>query len=299
MEDQEHLASFERQGRIIRDRVRSVISKTGPYHQGFYLTGPPGSGKSYMVREALVGVPHIYQRGCVASVGLYRLLKQQPGGLFVLDDSPLVFRQPATQQVLLGALDGEPGQPRLVTYTGRSRESFRFTGGIIAISNLPLPLDSMGDAIRSRIPVVRHQPTNEELAAVMRHQASQGYAGLSAAQCLEVVDLLLHETASRGYRVDLRIFRSALRDRLFFERGEAESHWQDLVRSLVQSRPVEAPDATSKQEELAAERELLVALDLEERYPGDTARQLRESGMKKSKFYQLRRSLGLGRRGRV
>jgi hypothetical protein len=163
--------------------------------------------------------------------------EHQPDGLFVLDDVPLVFRQRAAQQILLAALDGESGQPRVVGYTTyRDRRSFSFTGAIVAISNLPLPLDPMADAIQSRIPVLKHEPPDEELAAVMRSQARQGYEELSGPECLEVAEVVIQESASRGRRLDLRIFRNALRDRLQYERGEADNG-QDLVRSLLHSVP--------------------------------------------------------------
>ncbi len=215
----------------------------------------------------------------------------------MLDDVPLVFRDRAAQQIFLAALDGQPGQPRLVSYR-RHREcrSFQFAGAIVGISNLSLPADAMAEAIRSRIPILRHAPTAEQLAAVMRHQARQGHERLSPAQCLEVADLLIHESAARGRRLDLRVFYQALRDRLQYEQREAESDWRDLVLSLLESAPVPAVGVMSKKEELAAEEELLIWLD--KQYPGDTAKQLKESGMKPSTFYGKRRRLGLGRRGK-
>ena len=59
-----------------------------------------------------------------------------------------------------------PGQPRTITYKSKDKEvRFEFTGSIIAISNIPLRQDPLARALGSRIVMLEHEPTDEEIAA--------------------------------------------------------------------------------------------------------------------------------------
>lgn len=56
---------------------------------------------------------------------------------------------------------------------------FEFSGGIIAISNLPLSRDPVADAVASRVRPLEHEPTDEMIAAFMREQALNGFSDMT------------------------------------------------------------------------------------------------------------------------
>ncbi len=193
-------------------------------------------------------------------------------------------------QILLAALDGKPGEGRKVTYKCKDKdESFFFTGGIIAISNLPLATDPLARALESRMLTLEHEPTDEEIAALMRQLAGKGYKSLTAEQCLEVVDFLIDETRHYDGRLDLRHFTKALHDRLQSEAGQSQTHWQDLVRSSLRQPIFDAAGLKTKREEIARDRARVA--EAMSKFPNDTARQIEWSGLKKSTFYARKKEV--------
>lgn len=205
-EDSQHLQQFQRLLDRVRDRTRGVAEG---YQNGVYLAGGAGSAKTYTVRETLDALqrPYAYRNARMSAMGLWAFLKEHPEHTCVLDDIPALFDQRQALQILMAAMGGELGKPRPVTYTIKDkheRKSFLFKGGIIAISNLPLRRDPLADAVASRAVVLEHEPSDQMLAAFMRHRAIQGFEDLSPAECLEVVEFVIAETRAADYRLDLR-----------------------------------------------------------------------------------------------
>lgn len=195
--DQAHLDEFESMLDLIRDRTRSVAEG---YQVGAYLVGRPGSSKTYTVKETLerLDAPWAYRNSRMSPMGLYALLEEHPEHTVVLDDIHTLFGQDAALQILMAALGGRPGQARTVTYTTKDeRKSFEFTGGIIAISNLPLGRDPLADAVASRVARLEHEPSDEMIAAFMRAQALKGFEDVTPEACLEVVEFVIAEPCLR------------------------------------------------------------------------------------------------------
>jgi hypothetical protein len=107
-------------------------------------------------------------------------------------------------QILLPALDGEARTPRTVTYwTRRGSERIQFYGGIIGVSNLPLKNDPLGQALSSRVKMVEHEPSDEEIVAFMRFLAAKGWQDLPPAEHQMVVEFLISESQELHQRLDL------------------------------------------------------------------------------------------------
>lgn len=290
-EDQAHLRAYERRCQLLRDRVNSVSQG---YHTGVYIVGRPGTGKTHVVQKSLdaTDASYIFRNSRMTPMGLFAELESHPEHTIVLDDVSCLFNQPPALQILLAALGGQPGQPRLLCYCTKNRDergkSFKFGGGIIAISNLPLRRDPLADALVSRVAMLEHEPPHEELAAVMRNVASQGFEDLTPVECREAVEFVIEESRTNEYRLDLRCMVKSFSDYRQFKHGHAISHWTELVRSSMRQilNPANS-GPLSKQDQIELECEQVRKLMA--MYPGDTKRQMRGSGLKKTTFYDRRR----------
>ena len=187
--DPEPLSALECRIERIRDRVKSVAFE---YHTACYLVGRPGTSKTHTVMDELkrleqVGKPHAYRNARMTPMGLFDFIAEHPEHVIVLDDIGTLFKNDQAMQILMAATGGDPGKPRKVTYKSKDKqEDVDFSGGIIAISNVALRHDPLARAFGSRVVVLEHEPTNEEIAAFMRHLAARGYEDMSPEECLEV-----------------------------------------------------------------------------------------------------------------
>jgi hypothetical protein len=275
---------FESKVRLIRDRVVSVANG---YQTGVYIVGRPGTSKSFTVKKELeqLGKPWIIKNARMTPMGLFDFLASHPEHVIVLDDITSLFKNEQALQILLAALDGQPGEPRQVTYRSKDKdERIWFSGAIIAISNIPLRHDPLARALGSRVVMLEHEPTDEETAEFIRHLASKGHADLSPDECFEVAEFLISETRAMDQRLDLRHLRKAWQDYRQSTNGDALTAWQDLVRSSLQKRIAEPVVAASKQEDIVGQRELVTTL--KEKFPNDRRSQLAEWPHGKSTFYK-------------
>lgn len=287
--DQEHLRRLEHLWDLIRDRTRAAAEG---YQNGCYIAGPPGTGKSHIVTTTLEGMPRpwAYRNARMSPMGLYQLLEEHPESTIVLDDIGSLFDQRLALQILLAALNGKPGKPRPVTYTiktGGQRSSFHFSGAIIAISNIKLRRDPLADAVASRLPLLEHRPSVEQIAAFMRFSASRGYASLTPAQCLDVVEFVIEVSRTNDYLLDLRYMERGWRDYQLVADGRAKCSWQELIISSMQNAFL--PAVTSKQDDI--ERELDTVQKALEDYPKDSKRQIAATGLSRSTFYERKKEL--------
>jgi hypothetical protein len=293
--DTRHLLAFERQRDFIRDRTRSVAEK---YQNGCFLVGRAGTGKTRLVTDVLDQCDALwtYRNARMSAMGLYALLEEHPEHTILLDDIGSLFDQRPALQILLAALGGKPGGPRPITYTIKEkseRKSFDFTGGIIAISNVCLRRDPLADAVASRIPVFEHNPSDEQIAAFMRSRAQKGYEDLTPTECLDVVEYVIEASRRNDYQLDLRWMERGWQDYRFAKHSDALRSWQELISSSMKTIFHEPPPhVRSKQDELQLVRENLKRLM--QMYPSDTAKQIEESGLTRSTFYQRRREIKQG-----
>ncbi len=285
------LESFERKLQLIRDRVRSVAEG---YHTATYLVGRPGTSKTYTVKEELerLNAPFLIRNSRMSPMGLFELLEENAEHVIVLDDIGTLFRHIQALQILMAALDGDPQQPRTITYkTKDENRKVEFAGGIVAISNLPLRHDPLAQAVASRVVQLEHEPTDQEIAAFMRRLAARGYKDLGPEQCQEVVEFVIEETRAYDERLDLRHLTKACEDRRQWEDGHSTSSWEDLVRTSLKKIAGEDEEAMllSKKEVIVRQRERVAkALNL---FPDDLDKQMDFSGLKRSTFYKRRREL--------
>jgi len=280
---------FEAKLQLIRDRVGSA---SGGYKTGVYIVGRPGTSKTFTVRQELEHLdrPWVIKNARMTPMGLFDFLANHPEHVIVLDDITSLFKNEQALQILLAALDGQPGEPRLVTYKSKDKdERIWFTGSIIAISNIPLRHDPLARALGSRIVMLEHEPIDEEIAAFIRYLASQGYEDMQREECLEVAEFLISETRAMDQRLDLRHLTKAWQDYQQVKQGDALTSWQDLVRSSLQKQITEPVRLTSKKEDIEVQRQLVS--ELMEKFPNDRHSQLAEWPHSQSLFYLRRKEV--------
>jgi len=266
-EDQRHLGEFHRILDRVRDRTRSVAAR---YQNGCYMVGRAGSGKTHTVLETLkkLNMPYACRNARMSGPGLFAFLEEHPEHTCVLDDIPALFDQRQALQIIMAAMGGEPGKPRTMTYTIKSkheRKSFEFSGGIIAISNLPLRRDPLADAVASRAVLLEHEPSDEMLAAFMRAQALRGFEDMTAIECVEVVEFVIAEARASDYRLDLRCMMKAWQDFRQHKHGEALRPWQELVTTSM--KRISKADALPMRRADEQARLRDIALELFRRFP--------------------------------
>ena len=266
---------------MIRDRVRGVALRQ---LNGFYLYGRPGTSKTHTVRTTLdeMGTDFKYHSGHLTDLGLFELLSENHDQIILLDDVSSIFKQPKAMQILLAALGNQTSERgvRVVKYKrgGGVDVPIRFTGGILAISNLELSTDPVLEALKSRVQYLKYDPTAQEIEALMQKIASKGWentAGtMTPKECREVADFLIAESHRLKVRLDIRnLVDKAFPDFLLHRTRMAETHWKDLIRTTLEEQLVDlkhTPELDSR--DATKRREQIIARSISNEFPDRDSR---------------------------
>lgn len=278
------IEALNRRIQRIRDRVKSVAFR---YHTACYLVGRPGTSKTFTVMEELrqLGEPFAYRNARMTPMGLFDFIAERPEHVLVLDDIGTLFKNDQAMQILMAATSGDPSKPRRVTYKSKDKQhDVEFSGGIIAISNVALRHDPLARAFGSRVVVLEHEPTDEEVATFMQHLAAKGHDDLSPEECLEVAEFVIDETREHDRRLDLRHLTKAWQDFRQHRDGFTGCSWQELVRTSLQKTVCVEQEYLSKAERIELDRQRVQeALSM---FPNDRLKQMEHSGLGKSTFYK-------------
>jgi hypothetical protein len=250
---------------LVRDRIQGVAEG---YATGMYLRGEGGTSKSYTTEETLkkLGRPFVLSNSRLTGKGLFDLLRDFPDVVHVLEDVETLFADKNSFGVLRSALwgqaDADGVQERLIVWqTARGREEVIFSGGIILIANCTLDNLPQLRALKTRIPCVHFQPSNEEVAALMRRIAGQGHRHgpyrLTPEECQEVAEEVLLRSQRLQRNLDLRLLVNTFQDRLQWANGSAELHWREMLDSRMKERAV-PPRGDSPSRAERKDRELAV-----------------------------------------
>ena len=265
--DQHALDELNRRLMVIRDRVRGVGLR---HHTGFYLYGRPGTSKTYTVTKTLdeFGISYFYHKGHLTPMGTFELLEQQHERIIVLDDVAKILSDETALQILLAALGHQPDRnaPRIVRYRRQGKDAtIYFTGGIILISNLEFRPTPLLDALKSRVHYLGYDPSDEQLAALMRQIASKGWQSLlSPAECADVTEWVISESSRLAVHLDIRMLvDKAFPDYFQHRLGQAEAHWKDLITATLEARTIELRHTgatSSRHDTKAAEHRLIESI---------------------------------------
>ncbi len=262
--DRAALDDLNRKAALVRDRIHSVVVGL---RSSLYLYGPGGGGKSYLVRSELSPVAGqvLYFNSRMTGRALFDVLRDAAEAVHVVEDTEKLLDDPNAQGVIRAATGGETGEDRIITWsTVFGTERFLFRGGLIIVSNRSLANRPVLDAIATRLNPMEWRPTERELTALIRHIALGGFVHardkLTSDECWEVADHLVDCIHQEGRRLDLRLLFHGLLDRIQWRRGEATSHWRDLVASMVSQQPRNAEESLTRAARKSQEQGLIAEI---------------------------------------
>jgi hypothetical protein len=290
---------------VVRDRVAGVAMG---YQTGVIITGRGGTGKSFAATEELerLGCDYKLHNTHLTPRAVFDELEENPSSVHVIEDAEEVTRNPVSLGVLRSATWGsrrnqEGRYERLITWRAHGATAeVVFDGGIVLISNRPFGHLPEMQALATRIPSLDIDVTDAEIAALMRNVARRGHhAGetrLEPAECLEVAEFIIAESALSSRPLDMRALILGYADRLQSEDGDAGCGWKDLIRSTLRGRPAVTGDIDPVGSRAArTARELEIAREIAGLARADRLQAWQErAGTSESSLY--RRLAELGRR---
>lgn len=200
----------------IRTAVQMVIDNINP---SALITGKPGIGKTYIVKEMLEknglkeDEDYIFASGHTSAFGLYRLLYDNSESLIVMDDFDSVFKDIKAINILKAALDSYDVR-RVSWYSEKTEKSedieptFEFKGKIIFISNLYA--EKIDDAVKSRSFCIDlrldNNETTEYMESILDNLESETSMEIKK-EVLEFIDSISNNFESYGIRTLIQSIR--------------------------------------------------------------------------------------------
>jgi hypothetical protein len=225
--------ALEERQQLLAHHVRLVARRMT---NGLFCFGKRGGlGKTRVILKTLTrcGTRPVILTGHVTPLALYTALYQNQDSIIFLDDCDSLYRNLPALGILRSALWGENNEKRLVTYNSSQLKipsSFHFSGALILTGNTLPRKNHAFEAVLSRVDVFELDATNDEVIEMMRRLAVEGFDGLTAAECLQVVDFVAEFSATR--ELSLRLLEPSYRKVIYARQSSVD--WRDLVRSQLE-----------------------------------------------------------------
>jgi hypothetical protein len=198
-----------------------------------------------------LGAPYVEFNNDASGPGLYDQMSANPDATFVIDDVAKLEGGKKVVRLLLAALDTKA--VRLVTRGKKGGGSFVFNGGVVLVANYDLADEPQLRALETRVTVLHHCPSHEELLAPMRRVAARDYehAGrtLPAVRCQEVLEFVVEHLGAMRRPLDLRMLAAGFDARLQWENRDSETHWEQLIVSHMRKGRAPAPRRAERVED--------------------------------------------------
>jgi hypothetical protein len=268
--DQQHLDGYKQKQQTVIDRVNGIIHRR---HNGLYVWGETGVGKTFNIEETLKkaqgrgGRSHKKLTGKCTPLGLFELARDYSDDILFIDDDPTLVQDRVSQQILLhlcgdGRINPETGrnERQITNVKSKTRETCPFTGSVIISSNMRLGNMPVLRALQGRIRTYHFRPTTSELVAMLRHLAEtidHPYTDLKEKR--EICEFIVTEAQNSQQQIDLRLLKHGLSDFEQYWRGEATIHWKQLIVSSMQDYFAPVP-TLSRDERKTHEKDNIVEL---------------------------------------
>jgi hypothetical protein len=252
---------------LVRDRVRGVVSA---HSTGLYLWGTGGTSKSYTVLDELIKqrADFVVHNSRMTGRGLVDALQALPATVHVLEDCESLFSDCRAWGVLRSALWSQSKKrpmQREITWTAfNTNIRFLFTGGVILIANRDIDTIPELAALATRIAVLQLVATFNEVAALMRSVALQGFQFgqdyATARECLDVSEYIIDRMRSLDRPLDMRMFVNGVKVYLQCKSKLSETDWKDLIETRLRRTTVlreRRADVMNKEAAIALEISLM------------------------------------------
>jgi hypothetical protein len=248
---------------LIRDRVHGVVRGI---HTGFYLWGEGGTSKSFTVIDELQvqKADYILHNSRMTGRGLVDTLQDFKTSIHVIEDCESIFDDKRAWGVLRSALWSQSKKrppEREISWTAfNTNIRFLFTGGVILIANRSL--DDLPElrALKTRIASLQLVATFNEIAALMRSVALQGFPYgedyVTPKECLAVAEYVVERMRSLARSLDMRVFVNGVKDYLQHKTGHSKTDWHDLIETRLKETtalPERRADVMAKEAAIALE----------------------------------------------
>jgi hypothetical protein len=304
--DLQHFDSYRRKQQTVIDRVTGIINRR---HNGLYVWGETGVGKTWNIEETLQGAQerglrsHKKLTGKCTPLGLFELARDSSDAILFVDDDPTLVKDSLSQQILLhlcgdGKIDESTGRnTRMITnIKSKNRETCQFTGSVIISNNVRLANMPVLRAIQGRIRTYHFRPTTSELVAMLRHLTETiEHPEVDAEERSEICEFIIAETENSQQQIDLRLLKHGISDYIQWKNGEVKVHWKQLVVSSMQDYYAPVP-TLSREERKTHEKDLILELVEECSETGGSKEGVIEqwmsvNGKKKTAFYDRLKEL--------
>lgn len=207
---------------------------------GVTLIGPPGMGKTHMVRHVLedLNVPYKIYGGHITLAEVYEYLFENQDELIFFDDVSQVINKVEIMEMLKQALS-ESGRERVLNYRSKNTlsggvpNSFTFRGRMIFAFNMMDKNNPNVKAIMDRAPVVELKYSRKDLIEAMYKIAKSDTGGLLEHEKMIVVRDIEDNTDST---MDVSLRKLFLAFNMFrsFKTlyGEGNTQWKTQVRKI-------------------------------------------------------------------
>lgn len=284
------LNEVNRQRATLLTQILAVVARET---NAFFLWGPGGHGKGWIVRNSLEPFMEIvrWTTTDVSAKGLFNLLRDFPSHIHVFEDMEKMYKQADCQSILRAACGGQSIDERWIHWEkdgSHYEDPFQFCGGIIIMSNEDPRGGSLKmGAVASRFAPQKWELHEAELSAVIRDIAINTPCryGYSPSERLEVAEFVIAEMKQRAnkVRVDVRTYCEHALPHYHLWRTQGLSHWHDVVRAKIKGGP--------RRDASEIERERFMWAATEAHHEGkDTEDRIKrwkdKTGLGKSQFYE-------------
>jgi hypothetical protein len=260
----------------ILQRIKdATIAVAHNYRTGLYIWGRHGTGKTWTARTTLEeeDPDSIYLSGHVDPEDFFQTLKEYPDGHILLDDTSSLFSTKTGKQLAAAAL-GKQGKSN-VRLVKRKGKKVLFSGGVIIISNLDPRTDAVMKAVLDRCKVIQVNPSDDTIAAFIRHLADQGHERIAPEHCREIADWYLSCCTKYDVRPSLRGYAdNATAEFRLAASGLVRTDWHNSVEDEVaqQAGKGKHPELKVLSRAQRSERDLRTALEIYRTFPDRTHR---------------------------
>jgi len=290
------LKAIDQRRTVLEQSVTQVAQGFAP---AMFLYGPPGLGKSHLVRsmlDSLRGNDWKLHTAYSTPKALMMALAEHPATIHVFEDCEKMMRTDLSASILRAACGAPDGKDRWVTYeTAFETIRIRVTGGIIIMTNENLSRkNGPMQGVASRFRPIVWTMTHDEVVATILQIADKGRivggVSLTPKDCKSVAVQLMQmlETESLAIALDIRLYTEHALPAFAFSRASGHKDWQGLMQAKLTGL-VKGEDERQNEK---TERLIRIAhqIDSMNLKPTEKVKRFKElTGLNKSIFYRYKK----------